>query len=197
MSKFKFIKPMLNEKNSVRSMIGVNAKKPVINTIASGIMMFCNKYIENNGKRHYCEIPSTEIIRKFLSTLQKFEKRKKLCKGFFSQKEEFKILVYTELYKLCRLGYLKDKKYKKYTWYKLTEKAIANPYKFTELDLGEYMVDYFSKKGLKVDTVAANTFTHNLIQKSLKKTLDKKSLNYQKQYGQFYLISKIKDKEIN
>ena len=59
------------------------------------------------------------------------------------------------------------------------------------------MVDYFSKKGLKVDTVAANTFTHNLIHKSLKKALDKKSLNYQKQYGQFYLISKIKDKEIN
>ncbi len=181
MSKYKFIKPKPVDTNFVKRMIATNTKKPVVNTLSSGIMSFCNKFIIRNNKKIYCEIPSTEIVRKFTTTLNKFEKRKKLLQGFFTQKEEFKILVYTELYKLCNLGYLKEKKYGKYNWYKLTEKGIKYRYKFTELDLAEDMIKYFKNKGCIVSKVEASSYVSNIF---------KKSLNDNRDYKQTYLITK-------
>tara|TARA_R100000458_G_C8143001_1_gene153432 strand:- start:43 stop:624 length:582 start_codon:yes stop_codon:yes gene_type:complete len=193
MGRYRRIKQKPNQSNAVKGLMGFKSNDKVINTLSSGIMIICNKYITRNGRTIFSEIPSTDIVKKLCETLPTYEKRKKLLKGYFQQKEEFKILIYTELYKLVNLGYLKSRKYRKYTFYQLTEKGIKYRYKYTELDLAEYMIDYFERRGCKIRMVQAKGYTSRLI----KRALAKAGIVETRDYAQNMLIQKRKKEDIN
>ena len=64
-------------------------------------------------------------------------------------------MVYTEFYKLVNKGYLECKKYRKNTFYKLTDKGFKNRFLFTQKAMAEEMRDLmikrFGKSPLSID----------------------------------------------
>ena len=101
------------------------------------------------SKTIYCEIQAVQIVNKILNTLRD-KKTQNLLIGMFTPKEELKLLVYAELYKLNRLGFIKIKKVKKYLWVKFTDRGVENIFRFLELDMGDVMRRMAELKGFKV-----------------------------------------------
>ena len=149
MKKSSFINVTKDERNFVIGLLASNSKKPAINYLSSRIFFELDKRIERDGKTIYCEIQGLQIVNKILDTLTE-QKTRNLLIGLFTPKQELKLLVYAELYKLNRLGFIKIKKVKKYLWVKLTDKGVENIFRFLELDLGDDMRRIAESKGYKV-----------------------------------------------
>ena len=149
MRKFKFLNVSRDKRNFVVAILASNSKKPAINYLSSRIFFELDKRFKRNDKTYYCEISAVQIVSKILETLND-TKTKNLLIGMFTPKEELKLLVYAEIYKLSRLGFIKIKKVKKYLWLKLTDKGIQNIFRFLELDMGDDMRRMAELKGFKV-----------------------------------------------
>ncbi len=149
MRKFRFLQASKDKRNFVVGLLASNSQKPAINYLSSRIFFELDKRFKRNDFTYYCEISAVQIVNKIVETKNK-TKTKNLLTGMFSPKEELKLLVYAELYKLNRLGFIKIKKVKKYLWVKLTDKGIENIFKFLELDLGDDMRDFVVSRGYKV-----------------------------------------------
>ena len=149
MKKFKFLNVSKDKRNFVVGLLALNSKKPAINYLSSRIFFELDKRFIRDNKTYYCEVSAVQIVSKILETLND-TKTKNLLIGMFTPKEELKLLVYAELYKLSRLGFIKIKKVKKYLWVKLSDKGIENIFKFLELDLGDDMREFVVSKGYKV-----------------------------------------------
>lgn len=179
MRKFRFLDVSKDKRNFVIGLLASNSKKPAINYLSSRIFFELDKRFKRNDKTYYCEISAIQIVSKILETLNEI-KTKNLLVGMFTPKEELKLLIYAELYKLSRLGFIKLKKVKKYLWVKLTDKGIKNIFKFLELDLGDDMKRFAELKGYKV-IHTSRTFLdkHNLSAKGfvLFKKKTKKDIN--------------------
>lgn len=144
----KFVKPKKNKTNEVKGIMGLNAKGPINNNIASYIMISCYKVMERGDDVIYIEVPSSDLVKTLLSRKNRkwYTKDDKLLKGYRTPDEEFKIIVYTEFYKLVNKGYLECKKYRKNTFYKLTDKGFKNRFLFTQKAMAEEMRDLMIKK---------------------------------------------------
>ena len=149
MRKFRFLNVSKDKRNFVVGLLASNSKKPAINYLSSRIFFELDKRFKRDDKTYYCEISAVQIVSKILETLND-TKTKNLLIGMFTPKEELKLLVYAELYKLSRLGFIKIKKVKKYLWVKLTDKGIENIFRFLELDMGDDMKRFFELKGFRV-----------------------------------------------
>ena len=149
MRKFRFLNVSKDKRNFVVGLLASNSKRPAINYLSSRIFFELDKRFKRDDKTYYCEVSAVQIVSKILETLND-TKTKNLLIGMFTPKEELKLLVYAELYKLSRLGFIKIKKVKKYLWVKLTDKGIENIFKFLELDLGDDMREFVVSKGYKV-----------------------------------------------
>ena len=149
MKKSSFINVTKDERNFVIGLLASNSKKPAINYLSSRIFFELDKRFKSGGKTIYCEIQAVQIVNKILNTLRD-KKTQNLLIGLFTPKQELKLLVYAELYKLNRLGFIKIKKVKKYLWVKLTDKGVENIFRFLELDLGDDMRRIAESKGYKV-----------------------------------------------
>ena len=149
MRKFRFLNVSKDKRNFVVGLLASNSKKPAINYLSSRIFFELDKRFKRNNKTYYCEVSAVQIVSKILETLNE-TKTKNLLIGMFTPKEELKLLVYAELYKLSRLGFIKIKKVKKYLWVKLTDKGIQNIFRFLELDMGDDMKRFAELKGFKV-----------------------------------------------
>jgi hypothetical protein len=149
MRKFRFLNASKDKRNFVVGLLASNSKKPAINYLSSRIFFELDRRFKRNNNTYYCEISAVQIVHKILETIHN-DKTKNLLIGMFTPKEELKLLVYAELYKLSRLGFVKIKKVKKYLWVKLTEKGINNIFRFLELDMGDDMRKFAESKGYKV-----------------------------------------------
>ena len=138
MKKFRFLDVSKDKRNFVVGLLASNSKKPAINYLSSRIFFELDKRFKSGGKTIYCEIQAVQIVNKILDTLRD-KKTQNLLIGMLTPKEELKLLVYAELYKLNRLGFIKIKKVKKYLWVKFTDKGVENIFRFLELDLGDDM----------------------------------------------------------
>ena len=157
MSKFKFIKPKIKESNFAIQMLATDSKKPIINALSNSILNVLNRPFYKNDKKYYSKISSMEVVKKLVAMLPEIKRFKKLTKGYFSQKEEFKLKVYSELYKLNNLEMVTCKKYKKYTWYQITKKGLNAILPIAESNWNEEiqenestarLKEVFRKKGL-------------------------------------------------
>ena len=137
--------------------MGLNSKGPINNNIASYIMINCYKVMEKGDDVIYIEVPSNDLVKRILGRKNRkwYTKDDKLLKGYKTPDEEFKIIVYTEFYKLVNQGYLECKKYRKNTFYKLTDKGFKNRFLFTQKAMAEEMRDLmikrFGKSPLSID----------------------------------------------
>ena len=129
MKKFRFLDISKDKRNFVVGLLASNSKKPAINYLSSRIFFELDKRFKSGGKTIYCEIQGLQIVNKILDTLTE-QKTRNLLIGLFTPKQELKLLVYAELYKLNRLGFIKIKKVKKYLWVKLTDKGVENIFRF-------------------------------------------------------------------
>ncbi len=111
MRKFRFLDVSKDKRNFVIGLLASNSKKPAINYLSSRIFFELDKRFKRNDKTYYCEISAIQIVSKILETLNEI-KTKNLLVGMFTPKEELKLLIYAELYKLSRLGFIKLKKLK-------------------------------------------------------------------------------------
>ena len=154
---YNYIKPKKNKTNEVKGIMGLNAKGPINNNIASYIMINCYKVMEKGDDVIYIEVPSDDLVKRILGRKNRkwYTKDDKLLKGYKTPDEEFKIIVYTEFYKLVNQGYLECKKYRKNTFYKLTDKGFKNRFLFTQKAMAEEMRDLmikrFGKSPLSID----------------------------------------------
>jgi hypothetical protein len=149
MRKFRFLQASKDKRNFVVGLLASNSQKPTINYLSSRIFFELDKRFKRNDFTYYCEISAVQIVNKIVETKNQ-TKTKNLLTGMFSPKEELKLLVYAELYKLNRLGFIKIKKVKKYLWVKLTDKGINNIFRFLELDMGDDMKRIAESKGFKI-----------------------------------------------
>ena len=149
MLKYKWLNVSKDKRNFVVGLLASNSKKPAINYLSSLIFFELDKKFTRNTEVYFCEISAVQIVNTILQTLGK-PKTQMLLSGMFTPAEELKLLVYAELYKLNRLGFIKLKKVKKYLWVKLTDKGIDNIFRFLELDLGDDMIRIAESKGYKV-----------------------------------------------
>ena len=153
----RFVKPKKNKTNEVKGIMGLNSKGPINNNIASYIMINCYKVMEKGDEVIYIEVPSNDLVKKILGRKNRkwYTKDDKLLKGYTTPDKEFTIMVYTEFYKLVNQGYLECKKYRKNTFYKLTDKGFKNRFLFTQKAMAEEMRDLmikrFGKSPLSID----------------------------------------------
>ena len=145
---YNYIKPKKNKTNEVKGIMAQNAKGPINNNIASYIMISCYKIMEKGDDIIYIEVPSSDLVRTLLSRKNRkwYTKDDKLLRGFKTPDKEFKIIIYTEFYKLVNKGYLECKKYRKNTFYKLTDKGFKNRFLFTQKAMADEMRDLMIKK---------------------------------------------------
>jgi hypothetical protein len=153
----RFLKPKKNKTNEVKGIMGLNSKGPINNNIASYIMINCYKVMEKGDDVIYIEVPSNDLVKRLLGRKNRkwYTKDDKLLKGYTTPDKEFTIMVYTEFYKLVNKGYLECKKYRKNTFYKLTDKGFKNRFLFTQKAMAEEMIDLmikrFGKSPLSID----------------------------------------------
>ena len=99
---YNYIKPKKNKTNEVKGIMGLNAKGPINNNIASYIMINCYKVMEKGDDVIYIEVPSDDLVKRILGRKNRkwYTKDDKLLKGYKTPDEEFKIILHTEFYKL-------------------------------------------------------------------------------------------------
>jgi|TARA_R100000655_G_C2878038_1_gene174725 hypothetical protein len=110
--------------NLAKNLLAKDSRKPIIYSLSNLILNLLNKPFIKLGNTNFPEVPSMEIVKKIVLLLPKNKKFKRLLKGYFHNKEEFKLKIYSELYKLKDLKLISCTKYKKYTLYKITNKGV-------------------------------------------------------------------------